>query len=99
MRSGNSTWQGPHHVAQTLTTRSFPESFAVRALRPAASMGVSATSSWAHFFSPSASQLFFSAHLIEQPNTLVFSTGTGWPARTAALALRASGPVTRSEEQ
>jgi hypothetical protein len=32
--------------------------------------------------------------LIEQPKTFVFSTGTGLPARTASIALRASDTVT-----
>ena len=83
--------QGPHQVAQTLTRRSFLESFAARALSPAASMGVSATASGVPFLlAPSASQLFLSAHLVEQPKTFVFSTGTGLPARRASIALRAS---------
>ena len=37
-----------------------------------------------------------SIHLIEQPKTFVFSTGTGLPAKRASMALRVSWDLTRS---
>jgi len=88
--SGNSTTHGPHQVAQALISRSFVDSFLARAARPFASIGDTVTSSSAHFLTPSASQPFFSAHLIEQPKTLVFSMGTARPSRRASIALRVS---------
>ena len=61
---------------------------------PASSIGSSATGSCAHFSSPSFTHARLSDHLTEQPKTLVVSTGTGFPASTASMALRASLAVT-----
>ena len=93
--SGNSITHGPHHVAQTLTRRSFfPPSLRASALTPASSIVSRVTGSCAHFSYPSFTQGRLSDHLTEQPKTLVVSTGTGFPARTASMALRASCVVT-----
>jgi hypothetical protein len=88
--SGNSVTPGPHQVAQAFTSRSLLEALWTASPRPAASAEASATSSCIHRFCPSAIQPRFSDHLMEQPKTFVFSTGTGLPASSASIASRVS---------
>src|SRR5688572_3680335 len=89
-RWGSSITHGAHHVAQTLTNRSFLESLARKAFAPARSRGLRSTGSASHFASAFLASSVLVFHFVEQPKTLVVSTGAGWPARTASMALRAS---------
>src|SRR3954463_6495758 len=86
--SGISAIHGPHHVAQTFTSTYFAsgESFAASFLTPAASIVFSETSSASHFASAFFASSRLSDHFVEQPNTLVFSTGGAWPASSASIA-------------
>ena len=88
--SGSSATHGPHQVAQTLTTSSLSVSFLASLATPASSIVVSATGSWSHFASDFLASSRLSDHLVEQPKTRVFSTGTGLPASSASMAFRAS---------
>src|SRR5690606_25245126 len=92
--SGNSLTQGAHQVAQTLMSRTFLLPFFRRAATPAASMVSTSTGVASHFAIFSATAVFLLRHLVEQPMALVTSTGTGFPARRASTALRASGDFT-----
>src|SRR5256885_9571911 len=86
--SGNSLTHGPHQVAQTLINSNFCESFFASALTASASIGEIFTGSASHLATAFFALSFFSAHLVEQPKTLVTSTGTFLPARSASIALR-----------
>jgi hypothetical protein len=88
--SGSSVTHGWHHVAQTLTRRSFLVSLAASALTAASSISEMLTGSAFHLARDFSASLRLSAHLVEQPKTLVFSTGTGRPASSASIALLAS---------
>ena len=91
--SGYSIIHGPHHVAHTLTRRYLFVLFASTSLIPFRSASITSTG----FFFQSASYLalhsVLSAHLIEQPNVFVFSTGTGLPSRRATMAFRVSSSI------
>src|ERR1051325_9857283 len=84
--SGNSLTHGPHQVAQTLINSSFCESFLASALTAAASIGEIFTASASHLASDFLAVSLLSAHFVEQPKTLVTSTGTGLPASNASIA-------------
>src|SRR5882762_7440193 len=88
--SGNSTTQGPHQVAQTLIKRSLSEGFFKRSFIPSALMVSRLTGSLAHCSFALLIQPLFSAHLMEQPNTLVVVTGTSLLFNKASIALRVS---------
>src|SRR5271157_4333548 len=92
--SGNSATHGPHQVAQTLITVSLlPASFTSLAT-PATSIGSRVTGSASHQARDLRASACFSARLVEQPKTRVFSTGTGFPASRATTAVRASCDLT-----
>ena len=91
--SGSSATQGPHQVAQTLTTSNSFVSFR-RAWPPRTRRSLRASPA-RHPPSPAflaSSRL--SAHFVEQPKTRVFSTGTGLPASSASTALIVSCDLT-----
>src|SRR5215470_10731501 len=88
--SGNSTMQGPHQVAQTFTTRSLPELFLSKSLIPASSICSRLTGSFAHSSKPFLIQSFFSAHLMEQPKTLVVFVVTSFFCNSSSKAFRVS---------
>src|SRR5438128_15432 len=88
--SGNSATHGPHQVAHTLIRRSLSEPFLTRSLIPSALMLSRLTGSFAHCSFALLIQPLFSAHLMEQPNTLVVVTGTSLLFSKASMALRAS---------
>src|SRR5436305_11616692 len=92
--SGSSLTHGPHQVAQTLISSSFCESFFASALTASASIGEIFTGSASHLARDFFALSVLSAHFVEQPKTLVTSTGTGLPASIASMALRASCEVT-----
>src|SRR5678815_493363 len=76
IKSGNSVTHGPHHVAHTFINRSLSELFFSKSFIPLSSIISTSTGSLAHPSLTSAWCSSFSAHLIEQPNTLVVCTGT-----------------------
>src|SRR6185312_9548735 len=88
--SGNSVTQGPHQVAHTLISLNLSELFFSSSRRPASPMVSRRTGSFAQASFDLLIQSLFSAHLMEQPKTLVVATGTGFPASRASMALRVS---------
>src|ERR1051325_1364984 len=88
--SGNSLTHGPHQVAQTLINSSFCESFFASILTASASIGEIFTGSASHLAKDFLALSLLLAHLVEQPKTLVTSTGTFFPAKRASIAFRAS---------
>src|SRR5262245_66255364 len=92
--SSSSATQGPHQLAQRLTTRRFFPSFLTSLATPASSIDSSDTGSLSHFASDSTADSRLSDHLVEQPKTRVVSTGTDLPASKASTALRASCDLT-----
>src|SRR4051812_19190638 len=92
--SGISATQGPHQVAQRLTSRRSFVGFLMSLATPESSIGSRETGSASHFARDFSASLRLSAHLVEQPKTRVFSTGTGLPARSASTALTVSCDLT-----
>src|SRR6185312_225445 len=93
MNSGNSVTQGPHQVTHTLISLSLSELFVSSSRMPASPMVSRLTGSFAQACFDLLIQSLFSAHLMEQPNTLVVATGTGFPASRASIAFRVSNSV------
>src|SRR6185437_409966 len=93
INSGNSVTQGPHQVAQTLIRSNLSEWFFSSSLIPDSPRVSRLTGSFAQFCFDFSIQSLFSAHLMEQPNTLVVATGTGFPANRASMAFRVSNSV------
>src|SRR5687767_5364695 len=93
INSGNSVTHGPHQVAQILISRSLSELFFSKSLRACSSIVFSVTGSLAHSSWPFLTREVFSAHLTEQPNTLVVSTETGLFCNKASIASRVFSSV------
>src|SRR5256885_15732003 len=90
LSSGNSTTHGPHHVAQTLMRRNFPELFFTSSLTPASSINSTSTGSLDQSSNALFTQFFFSAHFIEHPNTFVVLTVMSLPCSNSSIAFLVS---------
>src|SRR5690606_19358626 len=90
--SGYSMIQGPHQVAQKLTSKSSSVSFFNKSLKPAGVSFSRVTSFAAQSLLVLMVYSFFQAHFIEQPNAGVCadSEGRDSPFKVASMALRKS---------
>ena len=79
--SDSSATHGPHQVAHRFTNSNLSARLRTSSATPRSSIGLSVTSSAFHLASDLRASSRLSDHFVEQPNTRVFSTGTGLPAK------------------